>query len=88
LCDDNICELDGQCRSGCCSQVLTKDYSRCAPMLVGDFCPRALDPIYEMIEAERELELAAHSLGETHGPDSELPCDMFGTNDRCDGAVC
>ena len=58
-------------------------------MLVGDFCPRALDPIYEMIEAERELELAAHSLGDAHGEiHAELPCDMFGTNDRCDGAVC
>ena len=28
-------------------------------MLVGDYCPRALDPIHEMIEAELDLEVAA-----------------------------
>ena len=63
LCDDFICEFDGQCRSGCCSQVLTKGYSRCAPPLVGDACPRALDPIYEILDAERELEIAREALG-------------------------
>ena len=51
LCDELNCEMDGHCRSGCCSQVLTKGYSRCAAMLVGDYCPRALDPIYDMIDA-------------------------------------
>lgn len=56
LCDELICELDGQCRSGCCTQVLTKDYSRCTSMLIGDYCPRALDPIHDMLDARRELE--------------------------------
>ena len=51
LCDDMICAYDGYCRSGCCAQVLTKDYSRCTPMLIGDYCPRALDPIHEMLVA-------------------------------------
>ena len=51
LCDELICEYDGQCRSGCCTQVLTKGYSRCTAMLIGDYCPRALEPIHEMIEA-------------------------------------
>jgi len=23
LCDDHVCHFDGECRSGCCSQVLT-----------------------------------------------------------------
>ena len=26
-------------------------------MLVGDYCPRALDPIHEMIEAQHEMEV-------------------------------
>lgn len=25
-------------------------------MLIGDYCPRALDPIHEMIDARKELE--------------------------------
>ena len=49
LCDDQVCLFDGECRSGCCTQVLTKGYFRCTPMLVGDYCPRALDPINEML---------------------------------------
>ena len=32
-------------------------------MLVGDYCPRALDPIYEIMDAERELEIAKEALG-------------------------
>ena len=32
-------------------------------MLVGDYCPRALDPIYEMLDAERELEIAREAFG-------------------------
>lgn len=55
LCDEMMCEYDGMCRSGCCSQVLTKGYKRCAAMLVGDYCPRALDPIDEMIAAQVEI---------------------------------
>ena len=51
LCDEMVCAYDGYCRSGCCTQVLTKDYSRCTPMLIGDYCPRALDPIHEMLVA-------------------------------------
>lgn len=32
-------------------------------MLVGDYCPRALDPILTMIQAQKEVELeAAHAL--------------------------
>ena len=31
-------------------------------MLVGDYCPRALDPIFDMIEAEEELRMAAEAL--------------------------
>lgn len=58
LCDDHVCHFDGECRSGCCSQVLTMGYSRCTAMLVGDYCPRALDPINQMIDAQRELEVA------------------------------
>ena len=99
LCDDLICENDGQCRSGCCSQVLTKGHSRCASMLIGYYCPRALDPIFEMIGSEREL-VAARG-GTDFSADSssadkqmpsdtptELPCNVFGTVDRCDGMAC
>ena len=46
MCDGQTCKQDGACRSGCCSQVLTKGYKRCSPMLVGDYCPRALDPVF------------------------------------------
>ena len=109
LCDDLVCENDGQCRSGCCAQVLTKGLSVCASMLVGDYCPRALDPIHEMIDAERELEIAKEALGaltraatasgRSMVPDyyqqaggyehlTELPCNVFGTVDRCDGMAC
>ena len=62
LCDTTICQFDGQCRSGCCSQVLSKDYKRCAAMLVGDYCPRALDPILEMIQMETAIEQASKAL--------------------------
>ena len=55
LCNELICEYDGQCRSGCCTQVLTKGYSRCTAMLIGDYCPRALEPIYDMLEAIGDL---------------------------------
>lgn len=99
LCDDLICENDGQCRSGCCSQVLTKGYSRCASMLVGFYCPRALDPIFEIMGAEHELVAEKQMLGgyhhgsfDEHGSHSvepaELPCNVFGTVDRCDGMAC
>ena len=107
LCDENICDFDGQCKSGCCTQVLTKDYSRCTPMLVGDYCPRALDPIHDMLVKEEELEIARqamstlteaavakdHEAAARHvevPPESatELPCNVFGTVDRCDGMSC
>ena len=51
LCDGQTCLKDGGCRSGCCSQVLTKGYKRCSPMLVGDYCPRALDPVFLLKDA-------------------------------------
>jgi len=75
-------------------------------MLIGDYCPRALDPIYEMLDAEREMEMAREALGAMtkaalarHGdkegveggglvPTTELPCNVFGTVDRCDGMAC
>ena len=75
-------------------------------MLVGDYCPRGLDPIYEMIEAQLELEVAMEALGEevtkpaplsssrgyekwqTEEQETELPCNVFGTVDRCDGMAC
>lgn len=106
LCDEMICEFDGHCRSGCCSEVLTKHYKRCTAMLVGDYCPRALDPIHEMLEAEMELAIAEQALdvmteaaiktgGLDHQPvavpvgeATELPCNVFGTVDRCDGMAC
>ena len=56
LCDDKVCGFDSECRSGCCTQVLTKGYSRCTAMLVGDYCPRALDPVNEFIQAEKAAE--------------------------------
>jgi hypothetical protein len=74
-------------------------------MLVGDYCPRALDPIVEMIHAERDLQVASEALGimskaaaeasKAHlepkiydeGP-AVLPCNVFGTVDRCDGMAC
>ena len=55
LCDDQVCLFDGECRSGCCTQVLTKNYHRCTPMLVGDYCPRALDPIQEVLDVSKKL---------------------------------
>ena len=58
LCDGTICEYDGHCKSGCCTQVISQDYKRCVPLLVGDYCARALDPIFlvrQMVE-EDELE--------------------------------
>ena len=73
-------------------------------MLVGDYCPRALDPIFEMIEAEEELRMAAEALDVMTKADvektkqgivpphdklvTELPCNVFGTVDRCDGMAC
>lgn len=51
MCDGFDCKTDGACRSGCCSQVLTKGYKRCSPMLVGDYCPRALDPVFLLKDA-------------------------------------
>ena len=57
LCDDQVCLFDGECRSGCCTQVLTKGYNRCTPMLVGDYCSRALDPIEEMLETQKDKEM-------------------------------
>ena len=84
-----------------------KDYSRCTPMLVGDYCPRALDPIHEILVAEEELEIARQAMstltkaavekdqeaaaGQVEvAPESatELPCNVFGTVDRCDGMSC
>lgn len=73
-------------------------------MLVGDYCPRALDPILNMIQAKRELEIeAAQALDHieqaeakkleedketSDQPTTELPCNVFGTVDRCDGMAC
>ena len=75
-------------------------------MLVGDYCPRALDPIHEMLAAEEELEIARQALSTmteaalakdgheaTRSVDvpehaTELPCNVFGTVDRCDGMSC
>jgi len=67
-------------------------------MLVGDYCPRALDPIHEMLEAQKDLETAAQALdviteSAIESPSSaeeatELPCNVFGTVDRCDGMAC
>ena len=73
-------------------------------MLVGDYCPRALDPIHEMLVKEHELEMQAEALDmmteaavdatkkglEPAHADSttELPCNVFGTVDRCDGMAC
>ena len=67
-------------------------------MLVGDYCPRALDPIHEMIKAELDLEIAAKATeveqskalakAEKTEPVAELPCNVFGTVDRCDGMAC
>lgn len=54
LCDDQICAFDANCRSGCCSQVLGDGYHRCVPMLVGDYCPRALDPVTLLTEIEHK----------------------------------
>ena len=97
LCDDHICSLDAECRSGCCSQVLTKGYSRCVAVLVGDYCPRALDPISPMLAAEKELATKAKQAKQSPAPPAqspppsattELPCNVFGTVDRCDGMFC
>lgn len=73
-------------------------------MLVGDYCPRALDPIYEVIDADREIEIARegykaytkaavsekllYNHGYTQEHETELPCNVFGTVDRCDGMAC
>ena len=70
-------------------------------MLIGDYCPRALEPIYEIIEAVRDLGVDEEALEskikydeETVTPDiveepvTELPCNVFGTVDRCDGMEC
>ena len=72
-------------------------------MLVGDYCPRALDPIFTMIDAKKELEAASEALTEIEKaealntdedpshpslPTTELPCNVFGTIDRCDGMAC
>ena len=61
-------------------------------MLVGDYCPRALDPIHEMIEAQHEMEvirehpeMVKQSIAEHP---ASLPCNVFGTVDRCDGMGC
>ena len=65
-------------------------------MLIGDYCPRALEPIYEMVEAvhdealdtmtKYDEETVAHDIVEE--PVTELPCNVFGTVDRCDGMDC
>ena len=82
-------------------------------MLVGDYCPRALDPIHDMREALTELAIAAQALDHAESekeqelalikeeieaihhdrarhaePSAELPCNVFGTVDRCDGMAC
>lgn len=107
LCDDQVCLFDGECRSGCCTQVLTKGYLRCTPMLVGDYCPRALDPIYAMLgsspdgkkkttatETKEPKALKASEpvvpkpVSKVVEPTTELPCNVFGTVDRCDGMAC
>ena len=107
LCDDLTCDFDKECRSGCCSQVLTKGFKRCAAMLVGDYCPRALDPIHEMLEAQHQLHASEKALHhevveealkeevavpavveEAHVEPAALPCNVFGTVDRCDGMAC
>ena len=77
-------------------------------MLIGDYCPRALEPIYDMLEAIGDLTtdtealddvmtkdvaaeqhyegIAAHDI--VREPVTELPCNVFGTVDRCDGQEC
>lgn len=73
-------------------------------MLVGDYCPRALDPIFDFIQAEKQLAekqqaekqqkqdtqkaLPSPSVPVAPQPTTELPCNVFGTVDRCDGMVC
>ena len=82
-------------------------------MLVGDYCPRVLDPIVVMIKKEKELKDAAdakRTLAEKEAQaakekekekekaqkepvkkadePSVLPCNVFGTVDRCDGMAC
>ena len=108
LCDGTICEYDGHCKSGCCTQVISQNYKRCIPLLVGDYCARALDPIFlvqqkveeeelELIkalpEASKKAELPQFTGGDPESllkpvEPTELPCNVFGTVDRCDGMAC
>ena len=68
-------------------------------MLVGDYCPRVLDPIREVLEAEIEKEKMMPSKQkqpvDQKNPEAalvvestKLPCNTFGTVDRCNGNVC
>ena len=76
-------------------------------MLVGDYCPRALDPVLTMLDAQAEMYQAASALTEIESAvaqnvdplyhpahmseyyhTTELPCNVFGTVDRCDGMAC
>ena len=75
-------------------------------MLVGDYCPRALDPVFDIVDAEKELALAKQAMDvlteaaikdakkrhvqarPVHEEEAELPCNVFGTVDRCDGMAC
>jgi len=68
-------------------------------MLVGDYCPRALDPINEVLEAEKRIK-AKHMVEEkekereeAEAPSSEVihakrSCNVFGSFDICDGMGC
>ena len=80
-------------------------------MLVGDYCPRALDPIVEMrhaVQKQVEIEETLHysapvvsheeyheevheevpAVVEHPAEPASLPCNVFGTVDRCDGMGC
>ena len=78
-------------------------------MLVGDYCARALDPVFLVKQKEEEDELeqikalpaAAKKaklpqivpeerpeLQLKPAEPTELPCNVFGTIDRCDGMAC
>ena len=81
LCDSQVCKTDGNCRSGCCSQVLTKGYKRCSPMLVGDYCPRALDPVFLLKDAFLD-ELDAVLQNEEPAVQDEQKEEKFGQADE------
>lgn len=73
-------------------------------MLVGDYCARALDPIFllehiideeikeetkGLKEALERTDLRAEKEGMLKKAEpAELPCNVFGTVDRCDGMAC